>query len=443
MSLSSVSKAMVSTVATLVVAVMVAIDGVVADHLPSVILAAVLIVAGGLSLRWMRRADESLRKACDVLAAAARGNLDRRVLNIRGHGVVGQMLTNVNRLLDLTEAFTKEADAAMACAAEGRYFRQILLSGLSGEFSAHAALINAALASMAERTKAFVGEASGIGDTIKTASQAMAATATELEATSRQMSEIAATNSKKSAEVARISEEASSDVETVASAAEQVSAGIREIADRVTRSAVQAKETVREVASTDQDIQSLLDAAQHIGDVVSLITAIANQTNLLALNATIEAARAGEAGKGFAVVAGEVKTLANQTARATGEIVGQIDTIRTATETAVSAIRKIAELVHDIDSSSTAIAATTEQQSMAMVDISRSIRNVSSGVRSVAHTISDVAGTAGTATEAAGQVLLAAGELAERTVKMNDGIDRFVDRVCVGIGQHENAAVSY
>ncbi|MTJ82799.1 MAG: sensory rhodopsin II transducer [Telmatospirillum sp.] len=437
MNLSSVSKACLASGIAAVMAVLLGI-GVLSEGHPVLALpAGVIVLAAALTIFWLRRAGASLGKTCDVLAAAAQGNLDRRVTGVAASGVIGRMAINVNRLLDLTEAFTKEADAAMACAAEGRYFRKILGEGLSGEFAAHATLINGALTSMGERTTTFATESSGIGGTIKTASQGMAATATELEATSRQMSAIAQSNSVRSAEVARVAEEASTDAEAVASAAEQVSAGIRDIVERVSLSAGQAKTTVEKVGQADRDIQSLVEATRHIGEVADLISAIANQTNLLALNATIEAARAGEAGKGFAVVAGEVKNLANQTARATEDIVAQTNAICQATETAVAAIESIGDLVRHIDGSSTAIAATTSQQSAAMSEISRSIHNVSAAMRKVAETITDVAGTADTASEAAGQVLTAAGDLAERTVRMNDGIDSFVDRVCAGIGRRQ------
>ncbi len=187
------------------------------------------------------------------------------------------------------------------------------------------------------------------------------------------------------------------------------------------------------VASTDKDIQCLMDAAQRIGEVVGLINAIASQTNLLALNATIEAARAGAAGKGFAVVANEVKNLANQTAKATAEIGGQIASMRSATEAAVSAIRGIGTTIRDLSNGFTIISESTEQQSAAISEISRSIHSVSQGIGQVAQTIGAIAERSETATEAAGQVLIAAGALAEQTVRMNDRIDSFVDRVGAGM----------
>ena len=434
MNSSSVSKALAASVASALLALLVAVAeigiGGTWQTIATTSLAATVALGAAF---FINRVRVNLARATGVLALAAEGRLDARIVGIRECGVLGRLERGINRLLDLTEAFTKEADAAMEKTAEGRYFRHILLDGLVGEYADHARLINGALSAMETKTKTFATEATSVGDTIKDMSQAVAATATELEATAKQMSAIASQTSSQSSTVAHAAEDASSHVEAVAQAAEEVAAGIRDVALRTQRSADMARETVKVAGDTDHAILGLSVAADRIGQVVNLITEIANQTNLLALNATIEAARAGEAGKGFAVVANEVKHLANQTAKATEDIVAQIDGMREATQQAVDAVRAIAELIRDINDNSTNIAATTEQQSAAVAAMSRSIRDVAAGVQTVAGTIGEVAEVAGTATEAADQVLVAAGDLAQRTNGMNDDIDAFVARVCSGI----------
>ena len=134
-----------------------------------------------------------------------------------------------------------------------------------------------------------------------------------------------------------------------------------------------AAQAVSEAGATEARVRDLVEASARIDDVVALISDIAARTNLLALNATIEAARAGEAGKGFAVVAGEVKSLANQTARATGEIGGQIGAIQSAATAMVEAMHRIGSVVRDIQGMSAAVAAAAEEQAAATADITRTV----------------------------------------------------------------------
>jgi methyl-accepting chemotaxis protein len=192
-----------------------------------------------------------------------------------------------------------------------------------------------------ERAKMLADVAAQIEDSIGSIAQRMAAAADQVKTSAQTLSSNAQQASSQSTTVAGASEQASANVQTVASATEELASSVSEIGRQVSSSTEIASRAVREVEATNTKVQGLADAAGQIGEVVSLISDIAEQTNLLALNATIEAARAGEAGKGFAVVASEVKNLASQTARATDEISSQVAGIQSATDDAVHAIMEI------------------------------------------------------------------------------------------------------
>ncbi|MBV8166217.1 MAG: HAMP domain-containing protein, partial [Alphaproteobacteria bacterium] len=237
--------------------------------------------------------------------------------------------------------------------------------------------------------------------------EAVSSAASSMEARAGAFSAAAAQANRQASAVAAASGTAAGNVQTVAAAAEQLFASIREIGQQVSHSTDIAQQAVGEAERTDSAVRSLSAAAQKIGEVVGLINQIASQTNLLALNATIEAARAGEAGKGFAVVAGEVKSLATQTARATGDIAQQIAGIQQATDAAVTAIQGIGRTVGEVNAIAASIAAAIEQQGAATQEIARNVQEAAAGTSEVTTHIAGVNQAAGETGAAAEFVLTA------------------------------------
>lgn len=232
-----------------------------------------------------------------------------------------------------------------------------------------------------------------------------------------------------SATVSAATEEATANVETVSAASAELNASIAEISRQVQHSATIARDATREAGATNDRMGDLVAAADAVGEIVGLISDIANETNLLALNATIESARAGEAGKGFAVVANEVKTLAGQTARATGEITRQISAIQSETQSAVAAIQGVANTVGRIDELFSAIAGAVEEQGAATAEISRNVEQASQGTRQVADTIAGIATAARETGEMAQDVFSVADDLLRESQELEREVQSFLRQV--------------
>lgn len=264
-----------------------------------------------------------------------------------------------------------------------------------------------------------------VGEIIETVSSA----ATELEASSNTLTKTAERGKSLATAVAAASEEASANVQSVSSASEELSSSVSEISRQVQESARVADVAVGQAQRTNVRVGELTKAAARIGDVAELINTIAAQTNLLALNATIEAARAGEAGRGFAVVATEVKALAEQTAKATGEISQHIGAIQTATEDSVGAIKEIGDTIARMSEISSTIAAAVEEQGAATQEISRNIQHAAQGTSEVSANIGDVQRGAGETGAASAQVHSAAQSLSQESNRLKSEVVRFLETV--------------
>ncbi|MCS3762380.1 methyl-accepting chemotaxis protein [Bradyrhizobium centrosematis] len=283
--------------------------------------------------------------------------------------------------------------------------------------------------SEAEKRRAFAALADNFEASIRDVVTTVSSAAVEMEHTARSMSAIVEQSRQQTRAVSSASTLASENVQTVAAAAEELSSSMTEISRRLAHATEVVGKAANDGRQSNARVQSLAEAAQKIGDVVSFINGIAGQTNLLALNATIEAARAGEAGRGFAVVASEVKALATQTAKATEEIGAQVTAVQGETSGAVDGIQSICATIQQVDEISAAIAAAVGQQGTATQEIAQNVQQAAARTGEVSQNIAGVTdGIAATGT-AAEEVLGSAIELSKQSQRLRDEVDRFLGQI--------------
>lgn len=377
-----------------------------------------------------KRAFEAVAKVANRVQT---GDLEARITDWDQHGDLSETLAQVNHLFDLTDSFIREATASLEASSDGRFYRQFLTTGTSGSFLAGAKAINETGAKMKalqdsqqqQREEMANQFETDVMEIIKVLSQS----AETVQSTAEQLESYAAANHEMAQSVAAAATQATANVQTVAASAEELSASVEEISRQVSSSSVKTSEAADTAKGASGTIQTLKSSSDTIGKVIGLINDIAEQTNLLALNATIEAARAGDAGKGFAVVASEVKSLAQQTANATGDISSQVNAIQSSTDTSVGAVDEIADMITNLNEIATTIAAATEEQSAATVEISRNVLEASSGTEQVSQSIAKVSETANETKARVGELGHSAEQMTQMVEQLKSQSEAFLNDV--------------
>lgn len=387
-----------------------------------------LLVAIGL-LVYIRKAIRSLKRAVEFCREIEQGNFESRLTRISGQGELGEMMWALNSLVDRMDAFIREAMASMNYVAQNKFYRRILETGMSGSFLHAAQTINTASDAMQNVSHALANTADDLEATVGDGVAAIRKGAAEILTRTQKMGNKIDSSSSRSVDVAKAARNTSNTVQEIAEATNRLSSSITEISEQVRQSTEIVQRAVNNADDATLAVQGLSVAAERIGQVVSLITNIAEQTNLLALNATVEASRAGDAGKGFAVVAGEVKNLANQTARATEEISQQISDIQEATQKAVLAIGETGKSISSMDAIASSIAGAVEAQGESTQHIADNMQAVAENADLVKRRIVSVNQGAAASYSAAIRVMWAARDLNKPAEQLDLEVKEFLNSV--------------
>ncbi len=387
-------------------------------------------------VREKKQADELAAKVDEMLRvvnAAGKGDRTQKI-TVSGSDAIGQLGEGLAKFFedlikmeqDVRDAQARDKQKNDELRAKVDAMLEVVNAAALGDLTQEISVNGAdAIGQLGSGLQKFFSDLRGSVSSIAGNAQSLASSSEELTAVSQQMSANAEETSAQAGVVSAAAEQVSKNVQTVATSAEQMSASIKEISKNAVEAAKVATSAVHVAETTNATITKLGESSQEIGNVIKLITSIAQQTNLLALNATIEAARAGEAGKGFAVVANEVKELAKETTKATEDISQKIAAIQGDTQSAVSAIKQISTVINQINDISNTIASAVEEQTATTNEMNRNIAEAAKGSTEIAQNITGVAQAAQSTSGGATQTQSASGELSKMATDLQQLVSHF------------------
>lgn len=389
---------------------------------------ALLVVLGGVLVVELTRgktggtiaSSHALDEVTRVCKEIDNGNFEARI-TVSAVGHTKELYDAVNGAIDRTDAFVREAAAAMEYVAQKKYFRPILEAGMTGAYLKASQDINSSIKNLRTMQLSATDLREKVADVVGKVVANANSIVSEAEAMGGRIDK----SSSSTMDVAESAIQTSESTTLVAAAAEELAASVREITRQVDYASETSQTAMDNVNAIQEDINILSQEAVNIGEVIQLISDIAAKTNLLALNATVEASRAGEAGKGFAVVASEVKNLADQTSKATNRISTQIGHIQEATNGVVRKSKDINRTINQINEVSAAIAAAVEEQGAATNDISDKIGIVANQSQKVSDRIGDIAQASAGSYAGAITVIWAAGDQITPVQELDDDMQEF------------------
>lgn len=379
-----------------------------------------------LAACFARKSGKSVSAIENCLSKLGAGNFEARIILLNESGNLEKIANGVNYMIDMMDGLSREICHSMDTVSQGKYYRKVLETGFQGTLRKSAAAINGITQATENRVKSFHAHADMFEMSVKKVVEEVAAVAHQVQASAESMSRNATTTESQSSAASAAATQMLANSQTVATAAEELSASIGEIDRQVTQSTTISKNAVQCASGTDKEVQELVAATEKVGSIVAMIGEISEQTNLLALNATIEAARAGEAGKGFAVVAGEVKSLANQAARATEEITQQINAMRHVSERVAKALKDVVQTISETDAVSSGISSSVTEQRAATQEIARNVQEVANATHDVSSSVTTVVKAAEDTKITSGQVLDLARELSAEAQSLQQEVDKFL-----------------